>query len=496
MSDQSKSEPCAVSAVRWSAASKYGAQAVQFAVSLLLARLLAPEYFGLIGMATVVTGFASTLKNLGFNAAIIQRDDVDHALLSTLFWVNLGFCCLITAFLMAASPLVAWVYQDVRVTPIVAVLSLNILLNSFATIPSALLQKRLEFKKLAIREIGGVAASGITGVGCALAGLGVWSLVLASLAMTIANLVLLNIVESFRPRFTLDTARLQACLKFGLNLTGFNIFNYFSRNADNLIIGIFLGPIALGYYSLAYKLMLLPRDSVTAVVTRVLFPMLATVTDETRLADIYRRTCNAIALVTFPMMAMLAFLATPLVVVVLGEKWLPAVPLIQILAFIGAIQSVGSTAGQVFLAKGRPDLMLKLSVLVSLLRIASFIAGIQFGAVGVAVSYAVASIPLFFCNVYLVSRLIETMSYLRLLTDLVLLLFSAMMCSIVAALIQSQFVGMIDNGLCISICVGALLYIIITYFFARGTWDQVRRLVFPGQSVTSASDKALQYTSS
>jgi len=378
------------SAIRWSAASKYGAQAVQLGVSLLLARLLAPEYFGLLGMATVITGFAKTLKNLGFNAAIIQRQDIDQKLLSTLFWVNLGFCSLITLALVSISPLVAWLYQDSRVTPLVAVLSLNILINSFCTVPSALLQRRLEFKKLAIREIGGVVVSGATGITCALLGWGVWSLVAASMASSITNVVLLNIVEPFWPSWTLDRTRLKECLEFGLNITGFNVFNYFMRNSDNLIIGIFLGPVALGYYSLAYKFMLLPRDSITRVLTRVLFPKFSRLQeDDVQLANVYLKAIGCIAFITFPAMAGFAVLADSFVCVMLGAKWLPVIPLIWVLVPIGAIQSIWPLTGQILLAKGRANWYFRQGMIRGLMFVGAFLLGVKWGVLGVAVAFGI-----------------------------------------------------------------------------------------------------------
>lgn len=377
-------------AVRWSAASKYGAQAVQFGVSLFLARLLAPEYFGLLGMATVITGFAKTLKNLGFNAAIVQRSDIDQKLLSTLFWVNLGFCISITTVLVCASPAVAWIYRDVRVTPLVAVLSLNITINSFCTVPSALLQKQLAFKKLAIREIGAVVVSGAVGISCAILGWGVWALVAAAVSSSLVGAILLNAAEPFVPSLVLDRSRLKECLKFGLNITGFNLFNYFARNADNLIIGVFLGPIALGYYSLAYRFMLLPRDSISRVVSRVLFPKLSQSQDDDKaLSRIFLKTCGAIAFVSFPIMFGFAVLADSIISHLIGEKWAPAILVVMILSPLGAIQSIWTPIGQLYLAKGRSDRYFRFGVIGGVLFVLSFLAGVPWGIVGVATSYAV-----------------------------------------------------------------------------------------------------------
>lgn len=407
------------SSVRWSAFSKYGAQGVQFVISMVLARLLAPEYFGLLGMATVITGFVKVFKNLGFGSSIVQRKEVSDDLLSTLFWINLGVCLLVGVIVLGISPLAAWMYDDPRVMPIIAVLSINFVFSGFTMVPTALLQRRMEFKKLAIREIGGVLAAGLTAIPLAWMGWGVWALVGSTLASSFIQMVLINLAVPFWPRLVYDRQGLSECLKFGLNITGFNIFNYFARNADNLIIGLFLGPTALGFYSLGYKLMLLPRDSVTRVISRVLFPKLSKLQDDDeRLADVYLRATSAIAFVTFPLMAGLAVLAEPFVQVVLGEKWLPAVPLIQLLAPVGALQSIGSVSGQLYTARGHTGKLFAVGVLSGILRTLGFLCGVPWGVQGVAVSYCITSALVFLGNHWYAFTLVETLSLRRFADEL------------------------------------------------------------------------------
>jgi len=468
MPDPERDEPemDVYSGVRWSALSKYGAQGMQVVVSLVLARLLAPEYFGLLAMATVVTGFVNVFKNLGFASAIIQRKTIDARLLSTLFWVNLGMCLLVTGVLVGISPAAAWVYDDPRVAPIVAVLSINFLLAGFTMIPTAVLTRRMAFNKLAVREIAAVIVGGTTSITLAAFGWGVWALVAGSLADSAAQMVLINLLSPFRPRLVFDGQGLRECLGFGLNLTGFNIFNYFARNADNFIIGIFLGPVALGYYALAYKLMLLPRDAVTNVVTRVLFPAFSRMQgDDERLANAYLRTCGAIAFVTFPMMAGLAVIARPFVEVVLGDKWLPAVPLIWILAPVGMLQSVWSTAGQIFLAKGRADWQFRWGVLAGLIIVGSFVLGLPWGVVGVASAYALACFALAIPGFYLPFSLVGGLRIRHLVRTLLPYGFSA---SAMALLVgTSQYVlerlGLAPTAfLALSVALGMFTYFFLT----------------------------------
>ena len=479
-SDKSKNANT-YTAVRWSAASKYGAMSVQFAVSLLLARLLAPEYFGLMGMAAVVTGFAKTLKSLGFNAVIIQRKDMDHALLSTLFWVNLAFCSLVTVLLILASPIANWIYQDNRVAPLVAVLALNIFLNSFCTVPSSLLQRRLEFKKLAIREIGGVTAAAIVGVSCALAGFGVWSLVFSTTVSSLTILVMLNIVEPFRPSLTLDRTRLKECLKFGLNITGYNIFGYFSKNADNLIIGVFLGPLALGYYSLAYKFMRLLRDSVSRLISRILFPKLSELQDDdNKLAKAFLRTVCGVALFTFPVTAGLALLAGPLVEVFLGAKWMPAVPAISLLSIVGAIQSLTILSSPIYLAKQRADWMFRWGIVVSVAYVLAFLLGVNWGLNGVACCYMIVNVILVVPEFMIPFKLVDGLTMRRLLMALAPFLFATAVMTVVIVPLSFFVNESMRPEFALGICVaaGAFAYITTMMFLRPPAVDDYLMLVF------------------
>lgn len=304
--------------------------------------------------------------------------------------MNLAICLPVGGVLVGVSPAASWMYRDPRVGPIVAVLSISFVLAGLTMIPTAMLTRQMAFNKLAVREIAGTAINGATSISLACLGWGVWALVAGSLAGSASQMILINLLCPFRPRLAFDRQGLKECLGFGLNLTGFNVFNYFARNADNLIIGIFLGPVALGYYALAYKLMLMPRNAVTNVVTRVLFPAFSRMQDDDeRLAKAYLRVCGAIAFVTFPMMAGLAFVAHPFVEVVLGDKWFPAVPLIWILAPLGAISSIQTTVGQIYLAKGRADWMFWWGIVSGVLRVVSFLIGLPWGVVGVAAAYAI-----------------------------------------------------------------------------------------------------------
>ena len=476
------------SAVRWSAASKYLGQAIQYSVSFIMAAILAPELFGLLGMAMVFAGFAKNLANLGFRPVIIQRRDVDKKLLSTLFWINSAFAGLMSLGLAILSPVLSWSYQDERVWPIMAVLALTIFINSFATIPSALLQRKLEFSKLAIREIGAAVVSGVVGISMALMGTGVWALVSATVSTSIANVLFLNLAEPFRPEWTIDKKRLMESVNFGINITGFGVFNYFSRAVDVLIIGIMLGPVSVGLYSLALRFMNMPRDSITSVVTRVLFPKMAkTQEDDSRLARFYTRSIHAVSLAAFPMMFGISSVADSFVRCLLNSSWDEAIPIIQILAPIGAMNAVTVVSNQVYLAKGQSSLMLKLGIFDAIIMVISFFVGVNWGLIGVAVSYAFTAIPIFCLRQYFVSQQVSDFKISQAFAAMIQPLVGSFLCVSASLICQSfwqqkSLTTLIAASLC-----GAAVYASYILIADPESRQLVRNLTSAGNSRKAVS---------
>lgn len=396
------------SGVRWSAVAKYGAQATTVVTSIIVARIVAPEAYGLLGMAFVITGFLRVFQSLGLGSALIQRKEINQLLLSSVFFVSVALGVAIATVLVCGAPLFSWIYGDARVGPIIVVLSLTFLISSPAMVPSALLNRRLAFQRLAWIDISVSVISGVSAISLAVVGWGVWALVWSAIAGIAVHTVLVFLVSQWRPRWSFSWPEVRSVFGFGANLTGFSIFNYFARNADNLIIGVFLGATPLGYYSLAYRILLFPREAVTGVLTRVLFPAFSRMQDDdARLKDAYLRVCGAIAFITFPMMLGMVAVAEFFVKVVLGEDWMPAVPLIMVLAPIGMVQTITSTYGQLYLAKGRADWMFRWGIVTGVSYTLSFVIGAQWGVVGVAVSYALTCCLLWIPGTIIPFRLVK-----------------------------------------------------------------------------------------
>src|SRR5712671_5623369 len=376
----------AISGVKWSSISHFGRRGLSLLTTIILARLLAPADFGLVAMAAVVIGFIELFQDLGTATAVIQRKNPSQALLASMFWLNAGFGFAAMLVLYLASPLAGAFYREPQVIRIMQALSLSFLLSGLSNLQKSLLERNLEFDKLALIEIG----TTLFGITAALLGHGAWSLVYQMLAGNVLATLLLWSAGRWRPSWQFDWPEIRSVMGFSLNLTGANIFNYFARNADKLLIGRFLGSQDLGYYDLAYRLMQFPLQGISAVIGRVMFPLYSRMQDDAgQFGRTYLKVASAIALISFPLMLGLTALARPFVVTVFGAGWMPVIPLLLILAPLGAVQSIATTVGHIYMAKGRTDWAPWWTIGAGLLIVLSFVLGLPWGILGVTSSYAV-----------------------------------------------------------------------------------------------------------
>jgi O-antigen/teichoic acid export membrane protein len=384
-----------VSAAKWSFVSQFGRQVMQLTTTAILARLLAPSDFGLLGMALVVTGAVDLLRDLGTSAAIIQRKELPGSSLSSLFWLNTAVGSVLTFLLWFLSPSTSLLYREPRLCLILRSLAPVFSISGLCLVHRSLLERELRFNSLAKIELVAVLTASLTGIGMAAAGFGIWSLVWQSLISAAATSAMLWTFTNWRPAWQFRWADIRPLARFSLNLTAFNLCNFFARNADYILIGRFLGVRELGYYSLAYRLMLYPLQNISEVVGRVMFPVFSRIhEDEQRFRRGYLTVASSIALVSFPMMTGLMVTSDLLVPVIFGSQWSPVIPLIIILAPIGLIQSVGTTVGSIYQVKARTDLLLRWGLFSGCVTVSAFVIGLRWGILGVASAYALVSLSL------------------------------------------------------------------------------------------------------
>ena len=364
---------------------------LQMGSTVVLARLLAPEDYGLIGMVTVVIGFAGLFKDLGLSTATIQKPEVNHKQVSTLFWINFAITCATTLVVAGLAPVVAWFYKAPRLTWITLALASSFFFGCLSVQHQALLRRQMSFTSLAKIEIISMLAGIVTAIISAWYGLGYWALVLQQIATAIANAVGVWIACSWRPGAPLRRSGIRSMLAFGGNLTGFNIVNYFSRNLDNVLIGQYWGPQQLGLYAQAYKLLLLPIQHINTPITKVALPALSSLQTE---PDKYRRYYyKAILLITTLGMPIVGFMfasADKVILLMLGKQWLGAVPLFRFLIPAAFIGTFNVAMGWVYQSLGRTDRQFRWGIVTSTINVIIFLVSVRWGAIGVAAAFGLS----------------------------------------------------------------------------------------------------------
>jgi O-antigen/teichoic acid export membrane protein len=450
------------SGAAWSAGSQWAIQLAQFGVSIFVARLLCPQDYGLVSMSAVFIGFVSLFSNLGFGPALVQRKEIEDEHVSTAFWATAGVSCLLFLGAVSFASLVASFFGEKQLVSIVRISSIAFLLSPLNIILSSLLMRRMAFRELAITDMVASVSSQITTLCAALTGFGVWSLVLGSLVYQVVRMPILFMQNRWLPAFRFNMRCFNDLFSFGGYMMGFNFLNYFARNLDNIIIGKLLGVTALGYYDLAYQIMLKPLSNVSQTLTKPLFPALASLQDDKVLArETYRTVVVYISLITFPMLLGLAVVAPEFIQGVLGDKWAPSINVLRILCLVGAIQSIGSTVGDVFLSQGRADIQLKWAIATTPLLVVAFIAGTHWGIEGVALCYAVVIFLLWGIQHGIANRLLA-LKATRFWSALIpAFRYSLIMVAAVIA-VQYWLNTMISQNLlklCILVTVGLVVYI-------------------------------------
>ncbi|MBA2356488.1 MAG: lipopolysaccharide biosynthesis protein [Acidobacteria bacterium] len=363
--------------------------------TVILARLLRPADYGLIGMVTVLTGFIALFKDIGLSSATVQRPTITHSQVSTLFWLNvlLGGATMLVA--MAMAPVIAHFYREPRVTAITIGLACTFLINGFAVQHQALLQRRMQFGALAAIDIVATCGSAAVAITLARRGHGYWSLVMAQVATAMIALAGVWLASRWRPSVRLDLAKVTSLVAFGRNLTGFHIVNYFARHLDNALIGRFWGPFQLGIYDKAYQILLLPIGQINAPITAVAMPALSRLVSE---PDAYRRAycriLEKVILLTMPGVALMVLTADWLVMIVLGPTWAQVTPVFVLLGLSAPVAAICDTTGWLFVSQGRTRDMLTWGLIGSGLIVTGIAAGVPWGGVGVAATYSATMVLL------------------------------------------------------------------------------------------------------
>ena len=365
------------------------------AATSVMARLLSPTDYGLIGMVAFFTNFVAMFKDLGLSLATIQKSEINNDQVSTLFWLNILFSLAITIITIALSPLIAWFYGDPRLIAITAVTSFGFVIGGLAVQHEALLRRQMKFFALVVTFLVATVIGYLVGIYMAWQGYSYWALVGSQLALLASNTVGLWIVCRWRPGFPRRNSDVRSMVVFGRNFTGFSIINYFSRNLDNVLLGRFWGANELGLYNRAYQLMTLPIDQINEPITSVAIPALSRINHTAeRYRQAYLRMLEKIAMLTMPAVAFMIATSDWIIEIVLGPQWSATSRIFLLLGITGMFQPIANTSGWLFLTQGRSKDLFHWGLISGPITMASICLGLPWGALGVAASYALTRVLL------------------------------------------------------------------------------------------------------
>ena len=371
---------------------------VQQIISLIIfAKLLTPDDFGMFAILMIFVGFMRIFTDMGTGAALIQIKNPSEELLSSVFYFNLFVGLVLCVSLILISGPIALFFEIPTIKDLLQIISISFIFTSFGVVQKVLYEKHLNFKTVTIIETFSGLVGLVVGISAAYYGLGVLSFVLQALSTSFLGVVLIWIYSDWKPMFHFALVDIKHIWEFTKNLSIFNFVNYFARNADNFLIGKFLGSPALGVYSVAYRIMLYPLQNISRTLLRVLFPAFAQIQDDNeKFQKVYLRVIFFISLITFPLMTGLMATADVLITVLFEDKWENLSILLILLSPIGMMQAIVTTTGSIFMAKGNMRTFVRLSVFCSIVTVVFFVAGLPFGVEGVAFFYLISNFILLY----------------------------------------------------------------------------------------------------
>lgn len=445
----------------WSAVGKVGTLTINFLSNLVLARLLMPEDFDCIGMLAIFLAVSNIFIQGGLGAALIQKKNPTKMDYSTVFYWNLVFSVVFYLILFAIAPFVARFYELPILQPMLRVQSSVLIIQSFAIVQITQLQKRMNFRALAIRNMAAALAGTLIAIPLALRGYGAWSLVASAITAAIVNVLLLWILSEWRPSLEFSFASLKGLFSFGGLMLLSSLAETLYVNLQGLIIGKRFPAGNLGYYMQAKKLEEVPVTGLSSIVNEVTFPAFATLQDDpNRLLEGVRKSTKALVFLNFPMMILLIIIALPLITLLYGAKWETSVPYFQILCISGLIYTINTLNTNVIKALGKGKIYFLIQIIKRIIGIAMIFTGMTFGIYGLLWAVAGVSYISYIINAIVNRKLINygIMSQLR---DIIPCLLAALVAGAITYALRNLLPIHIYIIMLIQIIVYALVYILL-----------------------------------
>ena len=392
----------------WSIIENSGTQIFSLIIFLLLARLLTPETFGLIALANVFLAFMRIFLDQGFAKALIQRENLEPEHLDAAFWSQVCSGILLTTITFLGAGLVAEVFDQPKLIPILQSLCSIFIINSLSRVHDALLSRKFDFKVIALRSLLATTISGIVGITMAFAGYGVWSLVTLNITAELVSSIVIWRAIDWRPKLRFSLKHFRDLYSFGIYLLAFKFIKFFDKRADNLLIGYFLGEVALGYYAIAYRILEAMTQLLVKTVDKVALPTFSRLqTEPERFRSLFYNTTQFTSLIAFPTYLGVVVLAPELIVTLFGRQWIPATEVMQVLSLEGILLAVTLLHKSVFMSMGKPAWTVKISLLNATVNLVACLIAVRWGITAVAIAYVISSYLVFPVSQLAVSKLIK-----------------------------------------------------------------------------------------
>lgn len=471
-----KSSQSVLSNLIWRFMERCGSQLISFVVSVVLARLLAPELYGSIALVTVITSILQVFVDSGMANALIQKKDTDDLDYSSVFYFNLVFCLVLYLGLFLAAPFIARVYEDGSLVPVIRVLGLTLVVSGVKNVQQAYVSKTMQFRRFFFATLGGTLFSAVVGISMAYMGYGIWALVMQQLLNAAVNTAILWLTVGWKPRLAFSFTRLAGLISYGWKLLVSALLDTVYNKLYQLVVGIVYSSADLAYYNKADQLPVLVVENINSSIDSVLLPVLSAEQDKRLVVrEMTRRAIKMSTYVMMPMMAGLAACAEPLVRLLLTEKWLPCVPYMQIFCVCYAFYPLHTANLNAIKAMGRSDMFLYLELVKKAVGILALVITMYMGVFYMALSRIFTGVLSQLINAFPNKKLLDY-PYLEQLKDMApSILLSALMAAGVYLL---TFLGLNDFAtLALQLACGVALYVALSLLFRIDSFNYILSVI-------------------
>lgn len=416
--------------IKWSAVERFSLQGIQFFLGLIMARILTPADYGIVGMLAIFIAVGQSFVDCGFSNALIRKKDCSEVDCSTAFFFNIAVGGVAYLCLFFIAPFVASFFNEPILKDVLRVLAINLFLNSLAVVQRAKMTIAIDFKSQAVATLISAVASGVVGIWLAYTGFGVWALVCQSVLSTALNVLILWLLSRWIPKLIFSHESFKGLFGYGSKILAAGLLHTIYVNMTTFVVGKFYTPQDLGFYTRGHQIAVLPSSNITLILQRVTFPILAKIQDDdARLINVYRKYISITSMVIFFFMILLAALAKPLVVVMLTDKWVDSVFFLQIFCFAMMFDHLNQINLNLLQVKGRSDLFLKLEIIKKSISFVILFAAIPFGVVVICLSKILYTQIAVIINTYYTGKLFGV-GYFKQWSDFVkYLMVSALACT-------------------------------------------------------------------